>query len=152
MSAAERLGTHVIAAARGGAGPALPTTDGAKASCGPRIGLAFLLERSSQLSLAGPAFEWRHALALQPSLLDEALNRLNNVAGREAIGPADGEILRGSRRQYRHSKAFVILKRAGVGNPPTKGHKLRLAKRGDQRVGLSARRRCRHKGSVGMAR
>jgi hypothetical protein len=75
----------------------------------------------------------------QPSLLNEArqmvggwgcgAQQLINVAVAEKLSALRTQILRGSRRPYRRSKAFVILKRAGVGNPPMKGDKLARARK-----------------------
>jgi hypothetical protein len=80
------------------------------------------------------------ALRLQPSLLDEArqmaeaegvaLNQLINVAVAEKLSALRTEKFfmdRATRANI--PKAIAILKRAGVGNPPMKGDKLRRAKK-----------------------
>jgi hypothetical protein len=79
------------------------------------------------------------ALRLQPSLLDEArkaaqeegvaLNQLINVAVAEKLSALRTERYF-AERAARASipKALTILKRAGVGNPPAKGDKLRRGK------------------------
>ena len=76
------------------------------------------------------------ALRLQPSLLDEArqaaeaegvaLNQLINVAVAEKLSALRTEKYF-AERAARASvpKALGILKRAGVGNPPAKGDKVR---------------------------
>ena len=80
------------------------------------------------------------ALRLQPSLLNEAremaeaegvaLNQLINVAVAEKLSALRTEKYF-SERAARASipKALGILKRAGLGNPPTKGDKPRRAKK-----------------------
>jgi hypothetical protein len=80
------------------------------------------------------------ALRLQPSLLDEArqlaeaegvaLNQFINVAVAEKLSALRTEKYF-ARRAGRANipKALGILKRAGVGNPPAKGDKLRRAKK-----------------------
>jgi hypothetical protein len=79
------------------------------------------------------------ALRLQPSLLDEArqaaeaegvaLNQLINVAVAEKLSALRTEKHFAERaRRASIPKALVILKRAGVGNPPVKGDKMRGAK------------------------
>jgi hypothetical protein len=80
------------------------------------------------------------ALRLQPSLLDEArqvaeaegvaLNQLINVAVAEKLSALRTEKFfteRAARADI--PKALAILRRAGVGNPPVKGDKLRRAKK-----------------------
>ena len=79
------------------------------------------------------------ALRLQPSLLEEArrlaetegvaLNQLINVAAAEKLSALRTEKYF-AERAARASvpKALGILKRAGVGNPPMKGDRLRLKK------------------------
>ena len=80
------------------------------------------------------------ALRLQPSLLDEArqmaeaegvaLNQLINVAVAEKLSALRTEKFfmdRAARANI--PKAIAILKRAGVGNPPMTGDKLRRAKK-----------------------
>jgi hypothetical protein len=80
------------------------------------------------------------ALRLQPSLLDEArqaaeaegvaLNQLINVAVAEKLSALRTEKHFAERaRRASVPKALAILKRAGVGNPPVKGDKLRRAKK-----------------------
>jgi hypothetical protein len=80
------------------------------------------------------------ALRLQPSLLEEArqiaeaegvaLNQLINVAVAEKLSALRTEkyfVERATRSNI--PKALGILKRAGVGNPPMKGDKLRRSKK-----------------------
>jgi hypothetical protein len=80
------------------------------------------------------------ALRLQPSLLDEArqaaeaegvaLNQLINVAVAEKLSALRTEKYfaeRASRASI--PKALGILRRAGVGNPPAKGDKVRAARK-----------------------
>jgi hypothetical protein len=79
------------------------------------------------------------ALRLQPSLLDEArkavqaegvaLNQLINVAVAEKLSALRTERYF-AERAARASipKALAILERAGVGNPPAKGDKMRRGK------------------------
>jgi hypothetical protein len=80
------------------------------------------------------------ALRLQPSLLDEArqmaeaegvaLNQLINVAVAEKLSILRTEkyfLERAARADI--PKAFAILSRAGVGNPPMKGDKLGRARK-----------------------
>jgi hypothetical protein len=80
------------------------------------------------------------ALRLQPSLLDQArclaqaegvaLNQLINVAVAEKISALRTEKYFAERAARANiPKALDILKRAGVGNPPVKGDKLRRGKR-----------------------
>jgi len=80
------------------------------------------------------------ALRLQPSLLDEArqaaeaegvaLNQLINVAVAERLSALRTEKYFAERAgQASIPKALAILKRAGVGNPPSKGDTLRRAKK-----------------------
>ncbi len=81
------------------------------------------------------------ALRLQPSLLEEArklaeaegvaLNQLINVAVAEklsALRTADYFAARAARADV--PKALKVLKRAGVGKPPTKGDELARKKKG----------------------
>jgi hypothetical protein len=81
------------------------------------------------------------ALRLQPSLLDEArqaaeaegvaLNQLINVAVAEKLSALRTERHFAERtRRANIPKALGILKRAGVGNPPMKGDKLRGGRKG----------------------
>jgi hypothetical protein len=76
---------------------------------------------------------------LQPSLLDEArkaaqeegvaLNQLINVAVAEKLSALRTERYFAERAARANiPKALAILKRAGVGNPPAKGDKLRRSK------------------------
>jgi hypothetical protein len=76
------------------------------------------------------------ALRLQPSLLDEArqaaeaegvaLNQLINVAVAEKLSALRTEKYFAERAgRASVPKALEILERAGVGNPPTKGDKVR---------------------------
>jgi hypothetical protein len=76
------------------------------------------------------------ALRLQPSLLDEArqmaaaegvaLNQLINVAVAEKLSALRTEKYFAERAARANvAKALGILKRAGVGNPPTEGDHLR---------------------------
>jgi hypothetical protein len=78
------------------------------------------------------------ALRLQPSLLDEArqmaeaegvaLNQLINMAVAEKLSALRTEKYFADRAARANiPKALDILKRAGVGNPPMKGDKLRRA-------------------------
>jgi hypothetical protein len=80
------------------------------------------------------------ALRLQPSLLNEArqmaeaegvaLNQLINVAVAEKLSALRTESYFAKRAARANiPKALGILKRAGVGNPPTKGDKPRRAKK-----------------------
>ncbi len=80
------------------------------------------------------------ALRLQPSLLDEArqmaeaegvaLNQLINVAVAEKLSALRTERYFADRAARANiPKALAILKRAGVGNPPMKGDKLRRTKK-----------------------
>jgi len=80
------------------------------------------------------------ALRLQPSLLDEArrmaeaegvaLNQLINVAVAEKLSALRTERYFAERAARANiPKALAILKRAGVGNPPMKGDKLRRGKK-----------------------
>ena len=80
------------------------------------------------------------ALRLQPSLLEEArqmaeaegvaLNQLINVAVAEKLSALRTEKYFADRAARADlPKAFAILKRAGVGNPPMKGDKLRRARK-----------------------
>jgi len=80
-------------------------------------------------------------LRLQPSLLDEArqaaeaegvaLNQLINVAVAEKLSALRTEKHFAERaRRASIPKALGILKRAGVGNPPMKGDKLRRGRKG----------------------
>jgi hypothetical protein len=80
------------------------------------------------------------ALRLQPSLLDEArhlaqaegvaLNQLINVAVAEKVSALRTEEYFAKRAVRANiPKALGILKRAGVGNPPMKGDKLRRGRR-----------------------
>jgi hypothetical protein len=78
------------------------------------------------------------ALRLQPALLDEArrlaeaegvaLNQLINVAVAEKLSALRTEKYFADRAARADiPKAFTILERAGAGNPPMKGDKLRRA-------------------------
>jgi HicB family len=80
------------------------------------------------------------ALRLQPSLLEEArqmaeaegvaLNQLINVAVAEKLSALRTEKYFADRAARANlPEAFAILKRAGVGNPPMKGDKLRRARK-----------------------
>ena len=80
------------------------------------------------------------ALRLQPSLLDEArhmaeaegvaLNQLINAEVAEKLSALRTEKYFAERAARADiPKALAILKRAGVGNPPAKGDKLRRAKK-----------------------
>jgi hypothetical protein len=80
------------------------------------------------------------ALRLQPSLLDEArqaaeadgvaLNQFINVAVAEKLSALRTEKYFAERAGRANiAKALGVLKRAGVGNPPTKGDKLRRSGR-----------------------
>jgi len=80
------------------------------------------------------------ALRLQPSLLDEArklaaaegvaLNQLINVAVAEKVSALRTESYIAERAARADvAKALQVLKRAGVGRPPTKGDLLPKAKR-----------------------
>jgi HicB-like protein involved in pilus formation len=80
------------------------------------------------------------ALRLQPSLLDEArkaaeaegvaLNQLINVAVAEKLSALRTEKYFAERAgRASVPKALDILKRAGVGNPPARGDKIRRAKK-----------------------
>ncbi len=80
------------------------------------------------------------ALRLQPSLLEEArqlaevegvaLNQLINVAVAEKLSALRTEKYFAERAARANvPKALAILKRAGVGNPPMKGDKLRPRKK-----------------------
>ena len=80
------------------------------------------------------------ALRLQPSLLDEArrmaeaegvaLNQLINVAVAEKLSALRTEKYVAERAaRVNLPKALAILERAGVGNPPMKGDKLRRARK-----------------------
>ena len=77
------------------------------------------------------------ALRLQPSLLEEArrlgmpraLNQLINVAVAEKLSALRTEKYFAERASRANiPKALGILKRAGVGNPPMKGDRLRRKK------------------------
>jgi hypothetical protein len=79
------------------------------------------------------------ALRLQPSLLDEArkaaqeegvaLNQLINVAVAEKLSALRTERYFAERAARANiPKALAILKRAGVGNPPAKGDRMRRGK------------------------
>jgi hypothetical protein len=81
------------------------------------------------------------ALRLRPSLLDEArqaaeaegvaLNQLINVAVAEKMSAPRTEKYFAKRAGRANvPKALGVLKRAGVGDPPTKGDKVRLRRRG----------------------
>ena len=80
------------------------------------------------------------ALRLQPSLLDEArqiaeaegvaLNQLINVAVAEKLSALRTEKYFADRAARANiPEALAILKRAGVGNPPMKGDKLRRGRK-----------------------
>ena len=80
------------------------------------------------------------ALRLQPSLLDEArqlaeaegvaLNQLINVAVAEKLSALRTEKYFADRAGRANlPRALALLKRAGVGNPPPKGDKLRRARK-----------------------
>jgi len=81
------------------------------------------------------------ALRLKPLLLDEArqaaeaegmaLNQLINIAVAEKLSALRTEKHFAERtRRASIPKALGILKRAGVGNPPMKGDKLRRGRKG----------------------
>jgi hypothetical protein len=80
------------------------------------------------------------ALRLQPSLLEEArhlaqaegvaLNQLINVAVAEKVSALRTEKYFAERAARANlPKALAVLKRAGIGNPPMKGDKLRRSRK-----------------------